>query len=443
VVAVEVMVNSLLVVSQPKPEDSEVIEEEPSKKAICPEVPVPETPPEPTVQVTTLLEPSTQRALPVPEAKPVMFKLEPDPLAVTKVISPAPAGSKEILPAVVVVKFKAWELAAAILNAPPAGPVMEAAPSASTKVKSPVADICNESVPLPISTRSVALNKISSEEVKVISPVPEVKAKAVAPVPLPIVIVLAAAPVPMLIAWAIASLPIPIAPPEELICKAPVASISKVDAEIAPASPPSPKLKAPVVVKVPAIVVVSKAEAMLMASAVVLFVPILMVLPAVPVPKLIVLALLPVPKLTVPVVPESSVIAEEVVEEIVPAPANVIAVADTAIVSIEATPVKAPPVVTFNPPLLVKAKVPVALPIAVLPVEEVFKFKVGAVIAAVPEARVRVKPVKPVEEIAPEVEVKERAPVVIVKPLEAVNVEATVAVLSKVTAPSTSNVPSI
>lgn len=56
--------------------------------------------------------------------------------------------------------------------------------------------------------------------------------------------------------------------------------------------------------------------------------------------------------------------------------------------SSEATPVKAPPVVTFNPPLLVKAKVPVALPMDVLPVDEVFKFKVGAVMAAVPEERV-------------------------------------------------------
>lgn len=50
----------------------------------------------------------------------------------------------------------------------------------------------------------------------------------------------------------------------------------------------------------------------------------------------------------------------------VPVPAKVMAVAEVAMVSIEATPVKAPPVVTFKPPFEVKAKVPVALPMAVL-----------------------------------------------------------------------------
>ena len=45
-----------------------------------------------------------------------------------------------------------------------------------------------------------------------------------------------------------------IAPPEELICKAPVASISKVVAEIVPASPPSPKSNWPLASKVPATV---------------------------------------------------------------------------------------------------------------------------------------------------------------------------------------------
>ena len=52
----------------------------------------------------------------------------------------------------------------------------------------------------------------------------------------------------------------------------------------------------------------------------------------------------------------------------VPPLAKVKAVAETAMVSMDATPVKAPPVVTFSPPLLVKAKVPVALPMAVFPV---------------------------------------------------------------------------
>ncbi len=105
-------------------------------------------------------------------------------------------------------------------------------------------------------------------------------------------------------------------------------------------------------------------------------------------PMVTVLALAPVPTLTAPVVPESRVKAEVVVEAIVPAPANVRAVAETAIVSIEATPVNAPPVVTFKPPLEVKAKVPVPLPTAVFPVEAVFRLSVGAVTAAVPEERV-------------------------------------------------------
>jgi len=99
---------------------------------------------------------------------------------------------------------------------------------------------------------------------------------------------------------------------------------------------------------------------------VVLSVPTLMVLPAVPVPMLIVLALLPVPRFTAPVVPESRLRALEVVVLIVPAAAKVTSVAENNIVSMEATPVRAPPVVTLSPPLEVRAKVPVALPIVTL-----------------------------------------------------------------------------
>lgn len=173
---------------------------------------------------------------------------------------------------------------------------------------------------------------------------------------------------------------------------------------------------------------VSKADPILMASATVLLVPILIVLPAFPVPRLMVLALFPVPKLTVPVEPESIVMAEVVVEEIVPAPAKVRLVAFTAMVSIEATPVKAPAVETFSPPFEVKAKVPVELPIAVFPVEAVFKLSVGAVIAAVPDERVNVSPVSPVLETAPDVEVRDKAPVVCVNPFDAVNAPAEVIV---------------
>jgi hypothetical protein len=85
-------------------------------------------------------------------------------------------------------------------------------------------------------------------------------------------------------------------------------------------------------------------------------------------PIVTVLAFDPVPKFTLPVVPLSKVIADEVVEVIVPAPAKVRAVAEVAIVSIEATPVSAPPVVTLRPPVLVRANVPLELPIATLPV---------------------------------------------------------------------------
>lgn len=52
----------------------------------------------------------------------------------------------------------------------------------------------------------------------------------------------------------------------------------------------------------------------------------------------------------------------------VPPWAKVTAVADTAMVSSVATPVRSPVVETFNPPLEVRAKVPVELPIATLPV---------------------------------------------------------------------------
>src|SRR3989344_7033838 len=61
----------------------------------------------------------------------------------------------------------------------------------------------------------------------------------------------------------------------------------------------------------------SRADPIEMVSALVLLVPILIVFPAVPVPRLIVLASLLVPRFTIPVVPESSVIALEVVEAMV------------------------------------------------------------------------------------------------------------------------------
>jgi hypothetical protein len=117
-------------------------------------------------------------------------------------------------------------------------------------------------------------------------------------------------------------------------------------------------------------------------------------------------------KFNAPDDPPSRLKALAPVEVTVPAAAKVNAVADTPTVSIEATPVRAPAVVTLSPPFDVSAKVPVEFPIAVFPVEAVFKLSVGAVIAAVPEERVCVSPVSPVEEIDPAVDVRFRAPVV-------------------------------
>ncbi len=89
--------------------------------------------------------------------------------------------------------------------------------------------------------------------------------------------------------------------------------------------------------------------------------------------------------------------------------------------------VSTPPVVTFSP-VEVKAKVPEEFPTAVFPVPEVLRLRVGAVIAAVPDELVRVNPVSPVADIAPDVPVKFRAPVERVNPFEAVKSPAEVIV---------------
>ncbi len=94
-------------------------------------------------------------------------------------------------------------------------------------------------------------------------------------------------------------------------------------------------------------------------------------------PIVMVLALALLPMLTAPVVVESSVTAlapvefraRVVVPVMVPAPAKVRAVALVAIVSSEATPVRAPAVETLRPPEAeISWKVPVALPMVMLPV---------------------------------------------------------------------------
>jgi len=64
------------------------------------------------------------------------------------------AGVKVMSPAVVVDNASAWELAAVIESDPPAGPVTEAPPLASTKVRSPTDETCRLSVPSPTSNRA-------------------------------------------------------------------------------------------------------------------------------------------------------------------------------------------------------------------------------------------------------------------------------------------------
>ena len=133
-------------------------------------------------------------------------------------------------------------------------------------------------------------------------------------------------------------------------------------------------------------------------------------------------------RLSAPVAPPSMLMAFVPVDVTVPTPAKDNAVAVTPIVSIDETPVSAPPIVTLSPPLDVRENVPRPFPIAVLPVELVLRLSVGAMIAAVPNERVWVNPVSPVELIEPEVDVSESAPVVIVRPLLADRVPADVIV---------------
>lgn len=131
-------------------------------------------------------------------------------------------------------------------------------------------------------------------------------------------------------------------------------------------------------VTAPKTLTVSSAEPMLIASATVSPVPILMIFPALPVPILIVLALSLVPRLTVPVVPESSVKAFAPVEVIVPSAAKPRLFAEVLMVSRVETPVRSPVAETLSPPFDVSANVPVVLPIAMLPVPAVAMFTLAA-----------------------------------------------------------------
>lgn len=171
------------------------------------------------------------------------------------------------------------------------------------------------------------------------------------------------------------------------------------------ASDPEPLIVvAPRIVDVPVSASVSSADPILMVSALVLLVPTLIVFP-----------LVPVPMFTVPVVVESRVRAPVVPDVIarfvaapddnVPVPANPRSVAVVEIVLSDGTPVRAPAVVTFNPPFDVRVKVPVALPMATAPVLVLARFKVPVpfgvrerlalpdgvpIVAALPPPRLRV-----------------------------------------------------
>jgi hypothetical protein len=139
------------------------------------------------------------------------------------------------------------------------------------------------------------------------------------------------------------------------------------------------------------------------------------------------------PILMAPLVPASRLIAVAVVDtEMVGAvEVKVNAVALVPMVSIEATPVKAPPVLTLSPPLLVRVNVPVELPMATAPLlvevpilvapdPEVFRFK-GAPVKVKALAPVLMEEVERPERVrVPLVAVKLSAPVLKAKPFEAV-----------------------
>src|SRR3989344_7084781 len=103
---------------------------------------------------TLAVMPAVVEAFRVIPSLPVMVR---SPSAVLQVAAAAevrvnaPAEVDQVLPRFPV-RVKARAAPAATVNAPPAGPVMLAAPSASTKGRSPTEEIWRESVPSPISS---------------------------------------------------------------------------------------------------------------------------------------------------------------------------------------------------------------------------------------------------------------------------------------------------
>jgi len=102
-------------------------------------------------------------------------------------------------------------------------------------------------------------------------------------------------------------------------------------------------------------------------------------------------ALTPVPMRTSPVVPESKVRADVVVDLTEPAPAKVMAVAVVPMVSMLATPVKRPPEVTTSPEELIEKVSSVPFPMVIVLALTLVPIRT---LPVVPESRVRV-PVVP------------------------------------------------
>jgi hypothetical protein len=118
VAVVEVTVNSLLVVSQPNPDASELILFVPLKKAICPEVPDPDTL-EPLAQVPTLFD-EIHKAVPEVAARLVKDRLPTEKVPVVplsaklaKVFDPSVKPKVPVLPMAMVGAVEVRDIAAA------------------------------------------------------------------------------------------------------------------------------------------------------------------------------------------------------------------------------------------------------------------------------------------------------------------------------------------
>ena len=173
VVLVEEMVNLLLVVSQPKPEASEVIDVGPLKKAIWPEVPEPVMG-TPEAQVMTLLPESRQSADDaLPAERPLRIKVESE--SRVKVMSLVEAG-----------------VAVRVVNAP----VPAVVAPMETKLAAPAPEIFQLSSSRAKEEEAVVVPMVIELAT---APVPILIVSAVVP-PVPMDMVSAPVPVPILMA---------------------------------------------------------------------------------------------------------------------------------------------------------------------------------------------------------------------------------------------------